>query len=174
MRRFLIVSSFVLAVATLFSVSQARADAIDNFTYQAGVNTFTWQLPSSPTMLSFVPGSNFAIPNVQYSENGTLQNPATFSFFSSFPFGFGGFQLPGLISATGPQLYTGPENAPTFITGTFALPDSFSATGNGILTIAAPEPSSLMLLGTGMLALLGFALKKAIVCRHNASNTIVA
>jgi len=182
MRRYLIASCLVLVVFGLFSATQAQADTIDNFTYQAGGNTFEWQLPSSPTVDTSFPGGSFDILNVLYSENGSPQNPADLSFFSNpgTP-GFGGFFLADILQgisvvATGPQLYTGLESAPTFLTGTFSLIDISG--GNGIpatLTIASvPEPSSLMLLGTGMFALLGFALKKAIVYRHNASNMIVA
>src|SRR6266436_1737072 len=129
MRRYLIASCLVLAVFTLFSATPAQADTIDNFTYQAEGNTFTWQLPSSPTILAsdFLPGLAFGIPDVAYAENDIPQNPAS----------------------------------PTFLTGTFCLTDFSSGGADGIpatLTITSvPEPSSLMLLGTGMLALLGFA-----------------
>jgi hypothetical protein len=170
MRRYLITSCFVLAVFALFSATQAQADTIDNFTYQDAGNTFSWQLPSSPTILpaDIQPGSSFGITDVIYSENDIPQNPASIVFFS-FPNG-GGFSLfdsytfQGILSS-GPQIYSGSEDAPTFLTGTFSLPDYFG-TSNGIgipatLTIkSVPEPSSLMLLGTGMLALLGLALKK--------------
>ena len=167
MRRYLIASCLMLAVFGLFSATQAQADTIDNFTYQEGDNTFTWQLPSSPTILAsdFLPGLAFGIPDVAYSENDIPQNPASLTFLS-LPLGGGFFLLDVVqgILASGSQLYSGPEDAPTFLTGTFSLTDISG--GNGIpatLTITSvPEPSSLMLLGTGMLALLGFALKKAI------------
>jgi hypothetical protein len=169
MRGYLIASCLVLAVFTLFSATQAQADTIDNFTYQAGENTFAWQLPSSPTILAgnFSPGLGFSIPMVAYSENGIPQDPADLGFFSLS--GGGGFILGDIIQGTGPilafgsQIYSDPEYAPTFLTGTFPLFD-FGNAVDSILTIApVPEPSTLMLLGTGMVVLLGFALKKAIV-----------
>ena len=172
MRRYLIASCLVLAVFTLFSATPAQADTIDNFTYQAEGNTFTWQLPSSPTILAsdFLPGLFFGIPDIAYSENDIPQNPASLTFLS-LPLG-GGFFLGDIIQGivpiltSGSQIYSGPEDAPTFLTGTFCLTDFSSGGADGIpatLTITSvPEPSSLMLLGTGMLALLGFALKKAI------------
>jgi len=169
MRSYLIASCLVLAVFTLFSATQAQADTIDNFTYQAGGNTFAWQLPSSPSILAgnFFPGLAFTIPMVAYSENGIPQDPADLSFLS-LPVG-GGFFLGDIIQGTAPilafgfQTYSGPEGAPTFLTGTFPLFD-FGNAVDSILTITpVPEPSSLMLLGAGMLVLLGFALKKAIV-----------
>ncbi len=168
MRRYLITSCFVLAVFALFSATQAQADTIDNFTYEEGDNTFTWQLPSSPTLLpaNFLPGLAFVITDVSYSENDIPQNPASLIFSSDA--GRGGFFLfdtfQGILSY-GSQIYSGTEDTPTFLEGTFSLPDYFSSSdGSGIpatLTIkSVPEPSSLMLLGMGMLALLGLALKK--------------
>jgi hypothetical protein len=188
MRRYLIASCLVLAVFALFSATQAQADTIDSFTYQAGGNTFKWQLPSSPTILAsnVIPGFSFTIPDVAFSENGILQNPAAVEFFSVLNLG-GGFDFKvlvfdpvtqsffPLISAVGPSIYSGPESAPTFLTGTFSMTDFGNVNGVGIpSTLTVPEPSSLMLLGTGMLALLGFARKKAIVYRHNASDMVVA
>jgi hypothetical protein len=175
MRRYLITSCLVLAVFTLILATQAKADSIDNFTYQAGGNTFTWQLPSSPTISpdSFLPGLLFGVTDVAYSENDIPQNPAVLSFLS-LNFG-GGLSLGDLIQGTlivasDFQIYCGSEDAPTFLTGTFGLTD-YASDGNGLpatLTITAvPEPSSLMLLATGMLALLGLALKKTVVSRLN-------
>ncbi len=179
MRRYLITSCLVLAVFTLFSATQAQADTIDNFNYQAGGNTFAWQLPSSPTIMAgnFIPGFSFTLTDVAYSENGIPQTPATLEFFQVPPLG-GGITLQIFVgnpalgvllidAATdvfGQFLYSGSENAPTFLTGTFSMIDNASGTPTpGMLTVTqqVPEPSSLMLLGAGMLALLGFALKKA-------------
>ena len=162
MRRYLITSCFVLAVFALFSATQAQADTIDDFTYQDGGNTFTWQLPSSPTPAIFLPGSGFAITDVTYSENDILQNPA-FLIFPSLS-SEGGFLLSDTfqaIQSLGSQLYFGTEDAPTFLEGTFSLPDIISGDDTATLTIkSVPEPSSTMLIGMGMLALFGLALKK--------------
>jgi len=176
MRRYLITSCLVLAVFTLILATQAKADSIDDFTYQAGGNTFTWQLPSSLTISpdNYLAGLVFGIADVSYSENDIPQTPAALSFFS---LNFGGglslsdiIQGTSFISASDFQIYGGSEDAPTFLTGTFGLTD-YASDGNGLpatLTITAvPEPSSLMLLATGMLALLGLALKKTVVSRLN-------
>lgn len=65
----------------------------------------------------------------------------------------------------GPQLYTGSEQNPMFASGTFRLPGSpqDSPGGGGTLVInggsinvaTTPEPSSVVLLGTAILAALG-------------------
>src|SRR5256886_2161814 len=122
MRRYLITSCLVLAVFTLILATQAKADSIDNFTYQAGGNTFTWQLPSSPTISAdnLLPGINFGFTDIAYSENDIPQDPAALSFFS-LNLG-GGLRLGDFIqnifsiSASDFQVYGGSEDAPTFLT----------------------------------------------------------
>jgi PEP-CTERM motif len=81
----------------------------------------------------------------------------------------GGFDLfPGadlLINAFGPQLYTGTEDAPTFLTGTFSLTDYASVDGQafgGTLNVTSvPEPSTLSLLAVGVaIGLASFLFRK--------------
>jgi hypothetical protein len=132
--------------------------------------TFIWQLPSSPTIGAgnFVPGGSFAILDVPYSENGVDQTPSEFDFFSSSMAQGGGFQIitPSLTSPAntfGAQRYSGMESAPTFVPGTYDLNNGSTTGPLGTLVISsvtAPEPSSLILMGSGLLSLLGFARKK--------------
>lgn len=171
MRRF-IIGGLLIAVMGLVSASRAQADGVDTFTYTFDGNTFVWQLPSSPTIgaMDFILGTSFAILDVPYSENGVAQTPSEFDFFNaSIPDG-GGFVIvtPSLTSPAntfGAQLYSGMEDAPTFIPGTYQLNNGTSTGPIGTLVISfssvsAPEPSSLILLGSGLLSLLGFARKK--------------
>ena len=169
MRRF-IIGGLLIAVMGLVSASRAQADGVDTFTYTFDGNTFVWQLPSSIEPAMAFPGSSFVILDVPYSENGMAQTPSEFDFFNaSIPDG-GGFAIitPSLMNpanTSGAQLYMGMEDAPMFIPGTYQL-NNGSATGpTGTLVISfssvsAPEPSSLILLGSGLLSLLGFARKK--------------
>jgi hypothetical protein len=171
MRRF-IIGGLLIAVMGLVSASRAQADGVDTFTYTFDGNTFVWQLPSSPTIgaMDFILGTSFAILDVPYSENGMAQAPSEFDFFSSTD--EGGFQIitPSLMSPAntfGAQLYGGMdmEDAPTFIPGTYQLNNDSPTGPTGTLVISfssvsAPEPSSLILLGSGLLSLLGFARKK--------------
>lgn len=173
MRR-LVFGSLLIAVLGLVSASRAQADGVDNFTYTFEANTFVWQLPSSPTIGAgdFVIDGNFAILDVPYSENGVAQTPSEFVFFSSSMAQGGGFvivtpSMPPtlLVDAFGAQLYSGMEDAPMFVPDTYDL-NNGSATGPlGTLVISTssvsiPEPSCLILMGSGLLFLLGFARKK--------------
>jgi hypothetical protein len=171
MRRF-ILSGLLIAVLGLVSASRAQADGVDTFKYTFDGNTFIWHLPSSPPIGEgdFELDGNFAILDVPYSENGVDQPPSEFDFFSSSMAQGGGFQIitPSLTSPAntfGAQLYSGMENAPTFVPGTYKLNNDSPTGPLGKLvittsSISAPEPSSLILMGSGLLSLLGFARKK--------------
>jgi hypothetical protein len=158
MRR-LIIGGLLIAILGLVSASRAQADGGDDtFTYTFAGNTFVWQLPASPTIGAgdFVTGDYF-ISDVTFTENGVAQAPGDIRFFSSEA--YGGFE--GVDSDTfGAQLYSGTEEFPTFTPGTYYLNNGTSTGPLGTLVISTPEPSSLMLIGSGLLSLLGLARKK--------------
>jgi len=157
---------FLIAIFGVFSATSAKAD--DVFTYEFGSDSFTWDLAASPSIVppnSDVPGSYFEIVDVPFSENNGPQTQGTFDFYEAPDHG-GGFQLISnsslILNLFGPQLYTGGEGSPTFKLGTFDL-NNDGVGPMGTLTIKnTPEPSSLLLLGAGLLALLGFTRKKII------------
>jgi hypothetical protein len=176
MRRNLIVSVFGLALLLMLSAPQLRADGggSDNFTFTEQIApsenlSVVWNLPASPNPDTFVPGVGFADVNVPttYFLNGVYQQTTadTFLFLSNAAGGgfIDGFTF-GLAGTT--QLYTGCESNPTFATGTYNGFDALNFNSNGgfipaTLTIAAPEPSALVLLLFGFLALFGtLTLKK--------------
>lgn len=154
----------------LSSASLAKADGIDNFTYTAGGNTFTWQLPSAPLPANadIYPGLGFTLNNVLVTENGGTPVLETFDFYSTWC--AGGFDMNvgnNVLANTGwQQLYQGWEGTPTFLIGTFQLTDYAANDDNfpGTLVITnVPEPATLGLLAVSILLLfLGFASRKVI------------
>jgi hypothetical protein len=154
---------FLLALFGLFLTPQAKAD--DVFTYQLGSNTYTWQLPALPSVV-VNDGVGFYIPNVPFSTNGVAQPPELFDFFNSSDGGgfdtFNGIEITPL-NEFGATLYTGLASAPTFSIGTFHLTNVEGAMGTLKISTAGgsavPEPSSLLLVVCGLLALLSLTWK---------------
>ncbi|GGA54067.1 hypothetical protein GCM10011507_01590 [Edaphobacter acidisoli] len=162
--------SAVLAALVLVPLA-AKAD--DVFTGTGGGNTFTFTLPASPTNGVTDPnyGYNaFYINNVAVDFNGTTRD-LTVEFFE--PGNDGGLNLDNndstnlfdSIELYGPQLFTGSASDPTFKLGTFSLYDPYTGYDSYSLTIApsaVPEPSSLVLLGSGLLGVCGLVKRKIV------------
>lgn len=163
----------LLGVLFLAGVTNARADDLV-FTLTATGDTtdsMTWTLPSSPTVL---PGDSssisFTIRGVQVMVNGS---PVTSDiFFYNTTGNDGGFSN-NIFNTFDYQTFSGTTANPTFIPGTYTPPaedevtendvDSWSLSGadNLTLTIAtAPEPSSMLLLGSGLVGLMGMGLRR--------------
>jgi hypothetical protein len=130
----------------------------------------TWTMSSSPTVSSYsTHNGEFTINNVVLDINGSYIT-TNLSFETGGT--FGGGLSDQQFDLDGPQLFTGLVNDPTFKIGTFTLTsdsDSFSYCDSGTykLTITdptptsvTPEPSSVLLLATGILALVGAGVTK--------------
>ena len=140
--------------------------------------TFDFQADSNPAVLEVGNGGfNFEFSNFSYSLNSLpVAITPTFIRFFSAPNG-GGFEIcfSGTSAATcsnglgttsfGPQMYTGPNSAPTLLPGAFTS-DSLAVIVNstvydlGNTTVqataipaAVPEPSTFLTLAAGLLAL---------------------
>ena len=175
MRRVSLYAVLALLLCAFVSPSPSRADGIDDFTLSDGLgNTITWQLPASPTP-SFVTPFVFQLFNVPGTINGIAGETLNPEFVNQ---NAGGGLIVGntadtigivgnsevIEGVTFPQLYSGPENAPTFLTGTFSFPvltainELNQGVTTGTLTItpdvtAVPEPSTLMLVAIGLLGM---------------------
>jgi hypothetical protein len=172
MLRRIVIGCFVLAAMCLVSVSRAKADGTDAFTFTTGTTTYTWDLASSPVISGSYPLVDFEVENVAYAINGVGQGAASLDFYT---YGAGGgFDLGTdseglLVDQYGLATFSGWLTSPTFILGTYKLTDSFGIP-DGTLKISAvnaPEPSSLLLTSMGLIGLLGLASRKKLFSNHS-------
>ena len=138
-------------------------------TYQftvSGNASALFSLDSSPTPTSSGT-DDFTITGV----NGTFNGSATtFDLLFYDTTESGGFDISGLLSLAGDQLFTGSTSSPTFIPGTFTLSTYGSNDRAYTLTIsssdgAVPEPASWTMM------LVGFAALGAIASRSRSAKT---
>jgi hypothetical protein len=155
---------FIAAALAASALSTSAHAALFTFTISGDYDAF-FQIESSPTPDFVADGVLFAVTNVAGFPNAT-SGFADVSFFRG-PFAgllvSEGFDY--LFDAEGPQLYSGTEAAPTFLTGTYAL-SGLSTRGDFTLTIAetaaapVPEPASWALMFSGF-AIAGCALRRS-------------
>ena len=151
--------------------------------YQSPYGTFSYSFltDSTPTVLSAIPGylSNLQIQDLQYTLNGnkvttTSDAYVTLSIYSSTLY----LHLTGdVISDTirlipDAQLYSGGVGAPTILPGSYTTTygnfggsNPLASSSNiNITTVGSaavtPEPSSILLLGTGVLGIAGVLRRK--------------
>jgi PEP-CTERM motif len=153
----------ILVAAIVFFAPSARPDT---FNLTDGTNVIAFSLAASPTPTSFTSGSFFEVDGVSVDVNGSAETENLFFFNSSQMGGLGiGTETSTLLNQQGPMLYGGSEQSPTFSPQTFsltnlALPDGTNAlfANDFTLTItpsneSVPEPSSILLLGMGLMGL---------------------
>jgi hypothetical protein len=156
-------------IALLLTSFAAKADTL-NFTLSSSPDTFTFSLPSDPIPDSSSSGASFTLDGVMITE-GLISFTTDLSFYnesdSSHPGGLQ-FDLPappigptGSIDLTGPQVYTGSESSPLFSTESLTLTDATGAAYTLDIASTVPEPSTLALFTTGMIALVGIARRKS-------------
>jgi hypothetical protein len=145
--------------------------------------SFSFDISSTPavsnvTQTAFGGFFDGAYSNFTYTLNGAPVSTALpeITWFST---GYGGLFNVNFVGASfeleGDQSYTGPETGPTIVPGTYDLglysgvflgSTLLPLTGDAVIAEGSPsptpEPSSLFLLGTGMLGLAYFAGRKLV------------
>jgi len=180
MRRFFFVPVLALAAFLLLAPTQLRADGFDNFTFTdvASDNSFslvmTWQLPSNPTPDPAIPGAGFELYSVNVSQildgvdQGIVIDSMAFTNANTSELPWQFLDLYASLSGSG-SMYSGDESSPTFLPGTYSGVDFVNLDLNGapsnatLSIVSTPEPSSILMLMIGFLALAGIlTAKKAI------------
>lgn len=145
-----------VAVAAALSGVTLAAQA-DTYQFSlTGSYAATWQLQSSPAVDDYGDGEGFVlwdVPGFPDAVDGVAD-----IYYYNAAIG-GGLQIDDFYGETtllitdGPQLYTGTEDSPTFVLGTFALTE-FGGSGTYTLTVtnlsAVPEPESIALMLAGL------------------------
>jgi hypothetical protein len=148
--RFVILSAIFLGASAI----PARADSGATLSYElSGPISASWTMSQNPTALFPETGVAFLV-DVPDLVVGGASTPDLIVFFN-LEGDSGGLNsaTDAIPDFTGPQLYSGDENNPFMLTGTFSLINTVNG-GTETLTVKpVPEPGLLLLLSAGILVI---------------------
>jgi PEP-CTERM motif len=159
--KFRIPAALAFGFFLLLSVGTVRADGSGLLAYSlTGPTDVTFELPDTFSVAggNYGLGEGFFVTPLDLTIDGTPVS-GDFLIFCSSSMGGAFEDSDGLVNLTGSQLYTGPENDPTMsgFPGGTPLFDFNTGAGGYTLTVtpsvATPEPTSVILMGTGLLSL---------------------
>jgi hypothetical protein len=151
------------ALCLLAIASTAAAAKADTFKLTGDGDTYTFSIASSPTVTAIPFG--FEVTGVTVTDDGVAQPDSTLTFYDTSSSGGFAVQSSNLIFNSD-QLFSGTNDSPTFLLGTFKLTDDVDGSKYKLVikddpsASPAPEPSSIVLLASGSLALIGAARRK--------------
>jgi hypothetical protein len=143
----------LLAAFVFLAVLPARADSGDTYQFtMTGPVTASWTMSENPTPYYYEEGTVFLAEAPDLMVDGTSDTSDILCFFNLGD--LGGLNSINLLpDFFGPQVYSGDESAPTFMTGTYYFTMDSTDQIETLQITPAPEPCTILLLGSGLAAL---------------------
>jgi hypothetical protein len=143
----------LVAAFVFLAVLPARADSGDTYQFtMTGPVTASWTMSETPTPYYYEEGIVFLAEAPDLMVDGTSDSSDILCFFNVGD--LGGLNSINLLpDFFGPQVYSGDESAPTFMTGTYYFTMDSTDQIETLQITPAPEPCTILLLGSGLAAL---------------------